>query len=288
MSIPILKTGISAFYDSMRDGLVQVKVLEVRAPAKKPTFELRSGLAPVSVKVKAQVTKTQGSYPKGHVIDTNAVHVVPKGAVRRHKHSTTIGLYSVEADPVARTNPPRAKASYKINLIHPKYLNISLIQFALAEAFLGNLKLRNYERSMTQLIDEMQKRTGERYGRVKDLDPLVHWHASLTGAERMRLRKQLKEKDADKKIRGVALRNPSTKHRRGSLTHARSQAKAKLHGMPIGSRAVVGHWLDTNTYEAKFGGGMSWAHERFRPVEVWVVAVGRGGRTKLEKWSITM
>jgi hypothetical protein len=116
MSIPILKSGINAFYDSMRDGLVPVKVLEVKAPAKAPLFDLRSGLAPVSVKVKAQVTKDQGSYPKGHVIDTNAVHVVPKAAVKKGRYSSTIRLYKVETDPATKANPRKTwkKATYMV------------------------------------------------------------------------------------------------------------------------------------------------------------------------------
>jgi hypothetical protein len=364
-----------------------------------------------------------------------------------------------------------AKATYKVDLVHPMFLGIGEIQFALAEAFLGHLKLRNYERSMTHLIEEMQKRTGEKYRTVGDMDPLTEWHATLTGAERMALRKSLKAHDTSKvakslgakhnpseriyttrvldpkhrgwfahypskgmrsgawgstereaisalkaksaqpitqrmaranpiKIGGRHLyeiedragrpcglyrgdsaseamdkyrhaqkvapmvdkphgtkavristpldfeierskkraylglkRNPkqkayrvsfwpdanrdrrirwirygtdmeqvfaltqkaaradyphatgfsiessqegavnlsrsNPKHRRGSLTHARSQAKAGLERMPFGSRAVIGHWLDNNTYEAKFGGGMNWAHERFLPIEMW-------------------
>lgn len=61
-------------------------------------------------------------------------------------------------------------------------------------------------------------------------------------------------------------------HRKGTLTNARSQAKAALQRMPLGSVVMVGQWTDTGEYVAKAGGGMSWAHERFRPVEQWASA----------------
>lgn len=103
MNIPTLKSGINAFYDTMRSGLVPVKVLSVTAPAKSPLFDLRSGLAPVSVKVKAVVTEDAGAYSKGMIIDSDAVHVVPRTAVKHGRYSTTISLYKVEVD--AKTNP---------------------------------------------------------------------------------------------------------------------------------------------------------------------------------------
>jgi len=68
-----------------------------------------------------------------------------------------------------------------------------------------------------------------------------------------------------------------TKHRRGSLTHARASAKSKLSRMPVGSIAMVGQWINTGKYEAQVGGGMNY-HERFMPVEQ-VVRTARGTRT---------
>ena len=96
--IPVLKSGVDAYYDTVACGMVPVKVLRVQAPAARPIFDLRRGLARVSTVVKAVVTGDQGAYHKGMVIDTDATKVVPRGALRRHKYSTTISLYQVEED----------------------------------------------------------------------------------------------------------------------------------------------------------------------------------------------
>lgn len=76
-------------------------------------------------------------------------------------------------------------------------------------------------------------------------------------------------------------------HRKGTLTNARARAKAALQRMPLGSVVMIGQWLDTGEYAAKTGSAMSWAHERFRPVEQWASAPkARGTGRKLIKLEI--
>lgn len=190
--------------------------------------------------------------------------------------------------PTPRRNPARPKASYYIDPLPVHILGIGELQFALVEMWQGHLKAPNYERTMTALVKEMEKRTGMRYGRVKDLEPVEQWHASLTGAERLALRRRLQAASRSVKKMMAVKSNPATKHRRGSLTHARSQAKAILDRSPIGTLVMVGQWLDTGEYEAKAGGGMSWGHERFMPVEQWTTTLGKSERLKKVSMPVKM
>jgi len=41
------------------------------------------------------------------------------------------------------------------------------------------------------------------------------------------------------------------KHRKGTISNARSAAKSRLEYMPFGTGVIVGQWLDTGEYEAK-------------------------------------
>lgn len=79
-------------------------------------------------------------------------------------------------------------------------------------------------------------------------------------------------------------RNPG--HRKGSLTQARAVAKTRLRGMPLGSIVMIGQWIDNGEYEAKTGGGSTWMHERFRPVEQWSSAAAANGQKRYVKLTV--
>jgi hypothetical protein len=92
-----LKTGVLAYFDSFA-GLVPVKVLSVTASKEKPLFNLGIGSARISTQVSARVTADLGVYRKGEVINSNSVHIVPRGAVLLTAFSSRIAPYNVEAD----------------------------------------------------------------------------------------------------------------------------------------------------------------------------------------------
>jgi hypothetical protein len=92
-----LKTGCSAFYDSSV-GLVPVKVLSVTAPATPNFFDLGHGYARASIKVTAEVTEEYRPYEKGDLVESNSLHIVPRGAVIRGRFSSAIGVYDVVPD----------------------------------------------------------------------------------------------------------------------------------------------------------------------------------------------
>jgi hypothetical protein len=97
-----LKTGADAFYDSF-SGLVPVKVQSVTAPMEKPLFDLGFGPARASTAVTAKVTDDFAGYRKGEVLTGNALHIVPRRAVKKTEFSYRIVSYKVEHDrPVER------------------------------------------------------------------------------------------------------------------------------------------------------------------------------------------
>ncbi|KWU23355.1 hypothetical protein [Burkholderia cenocepacia] len=92
-----LKKGCFAFYDSFA-GLVPVRVRSVTAPKEKPVFDLGRGQARVSIKVECEVVEDHRAYKAGTVIEATSYDVVPRGAIRRQKFSSTIGMYEVQPD----------------------------------------------------------------------------------------------------------------------------------------------------------------------------------------------
>lgn len=93
MTIPTLKTGAFAHFETVRDGFVPCKVVSIVGG--------NAGRASSSHKVTLRVTrKNRTCYAKGETIETSALHAIPPGAVHRRQYSTTIGFYTVEPDTV--------------------------------------------------------------------------------------------------------------------------------------------------------------------------------------------
>ena len=80
----ILKSGDAAWFETVRDGLVPCKVLSIDA------------CKPANVMVR--VTGDHAAYRRGDEITSTSLHVIPRGAIRRHKFYTTILPFKVMPD----------------------------------------------------------------------------------------------------------------------------------------------------------------------------------------------
>lgn len=76
-----LRVGTLCYYDSMT-GLVKGRVAAIRRPHG-------------HIEVDILVTADGGPYKRGETITTTATWAIPRAAVRRTKHSTRIGQYTV-------------------------------------------------------------------------------------------------------------------------------------------------------------------------------------------------
>jgi hypothetical protein len=76
-----LSVGTLCYYDSIT-GLVKGKVLSIRRPHG-------------HIEVDILVTADGGPYKRGETIATSSIWAIPRKAVRRTKHSTRIGQYTV-------------------------------------------------------------------------------------------------------------------------------------------------------------------------------------------------
>lgn len=81
-----LKAGELAYFDSFA-GLIPCKVLSING---------ESGQANSKQEVTFQITAPRGPYKRGELVRSSARWVIPRDAIKRRKHGTTIRPYSVE------------------------------------------------------------------------------------------------------------------------------------------------------------------------------------------------
>ena len=94
----ILKAGGLAFFDTLASGLVPVKVNSIEQ--RDCNFALVHNSDPHGARssqiVHFTVTADQGAYRKGEKLESSALWVCPRKAIRRREYSTTIMPYRVQ------------------------------------------------------------------------------------------------------------------------------------------------------------------------------------------------
>jgi hypothetical protein len=78
-----LTTGCLAYYDTFA-GLVPCWIVSINGPIGTPS---------TAQTVTIKLTARRGAYKRGEVLETNGLHVCPRGALRRGKYHTTIKPY---------------------------------------------------------------------------------------------------------------------------------------------------------------------------------------------------
>lgn len=89
----ILAQGALAYYDSF-NGLIPCRVLSVRHTANATRGIHCENLGEVSVQF--LVTANRPGYKLGEVLESNGMHIVPRGAIYRHNHIVRIKSYTYE------------------------------------------------------------------------------------------------------------------------------------------------------------------------------------------------
>ncbi len=89
MSIPILKAGCAAYYDSFQ-GLIPCRIVSIAGPCDGPKP------ASSAYSVVAEVSKDFRSYKKKEIIKSSSLWFPPKESIIRGKYNTKIGFYFVE------------------------------------------------------------------------------------------------------------------------------------------------------------------------------------------------
>jgi hypothetical protein len=79
-----LSVGCLAYFDSFA-GLVPCWIMSMTGP---------SGTPSTAQRVVVKFTAKRGPYRRGETLETFGLHVLPRGAARRGKHSTTIRPYT--------------------------------------------------------------------------------------------------------------------------------------------------------------------------------------------------
>jgi len=79
-----LRTGDTAYFGTVRDGLIASKVVSVGQWT-----------------VKLRLTASRGCYERGEIVDTTYMHAIPRPAVRRGRYATYIRPFTTIADGTA-------------------------------------------------------------------------------------------------------------------------------------------------------------------------------------------
>lgn len=90
LTVPTLRAGALAYFDSFVAGLVPCKVLSIKGES--------AECARSDQEVTLKLTAARGPYKRGEIMQSSALWVAPRDAIRRTKYSARITAYAVECD----------------------------------------------------------------------------------------------------------------------------------------------------------------------------------------------